>query len=196
MTERDELPEWPTGASSARSPLPIAPVPAAAAQRDLRGQRIIVGLPGTGWRADLRADSPVVQGSRTFVPVLTEHDWYRAEAEQTEVFAPLVPIERVWVELPADTEVAANDRRTAQLDAPPWRVPIPLLDGSRVTGRRVISVAAEKDERDLRAVTEPYRDQRHTTVVRVVAELDWYRWAWGGLVPKTREVDAELLWIE
>jgi len=64
----------------------------------LRGRRVIIGLPGHGWRGDLRADEKVVQGSRTYVPVMSEGEWYRAEAEQTEVFAPLVPVERVWVE--------------------------------------------------------------------------------------------------
>ena len=64
----------------------------------LRGRRVIVGVPGIGFRGDLRADDPVVQGGRTFVPVLTEQDYYRPELEQIEVFAPLVPIDRVWVE--------------------------------------------------------------------------------------------------
>jgi hypothetical protein len=40
-----------------------------------------------------------MQTSRTYVPVLAEHEWYRAESERTEVFAPLVPIERVWIEV-------------------------------------------------------------------------------------------------
>src|SRR6476659_6612379 len=79
------------------APGAIVPLPAGAAG-DLRGQRVIVGVPGLGFRNDLRGDEPVVQGSRTYVPVLPEQEWYRAESEQTEVFAPLVPIERVWVE--------------------------------------------------------------------------------------------------
>jgi hypothetical protein len=35
----------------------------------------------------------VVQGSRTYVPIIPEHEWYRAEADQVEVFAPLIPVE-------------------------------------------------------------------------------------------------------
>ena len=71
-----------------------------------------IGLPGLGWRGDLRADEKVVQGSRTYVPVMPEHEWYRAEAEQIEVFAPLVPVERVWVEETGMAGVgAAGDRR-------------------------------------------------------------------------------------
>ncbi|HEX5741527.1 MAG TPA: hypothetical protein VFY17_08255, partial [Pilimelia sp.] len=73
----------------------------AAGQRALRGHRVVTGLPGHGWRADLRADDPVVRGSRTYVPVLSEGEWYRAEAEGVEVLAPLVPVERVWVETTA-----------------------------------------------------------------------------------------------
>jgi hypothetical protein len=59
---------------------------------------VLIGVPGVGFRGDLRADNPVVQGGRTFAPVLTEHDYYRSELEQIEVFAPLVPIDRIWVE--------------------------------------------------------------------------------------------------
>ena len=70
-----------------------------------------IGLPGHGWRGDLRADEKVVQGSRTYVPVMPEAEWYRAEAEQTEVFAPLVPVERVWVEEYGMAGIDAGDRR-------------------------------------------------------------------------------------
>ena len=82
-------------------PRPIAPVPAAG-REDLRGRRVLVGHPGLGWRGDLRADAAVVQGARTYIPVLTEQEWYRAELEQMETFAPLVPVDRVWAELPTD----------------------------------------------------------------------------------------------
>src|ERR1700754_246009 len=85
-------PDW-----SAGFPRQFPPTPATMAGQ-LRGRRVLIGLPGHGWRADLRADEKVVQGSRTYVPVMPEAEWYRAEAEQTEVFAPLVPVERVWVE--------------------------------------------------------------------------------------------------
>src|SRR4051795_13558919 len=78
-------------------PRSIVPTPANMCG-NLRGRRVLIGLPGHGWRADLRADEKVVQASRTYVPVMVESEWYRAEAEQTEVFAPLVPIKRVWVE--------------------------------------------------------------------------------------------------
>src|SRR5690242_15746600 len=90
-------------------PRPIAPVPASMAG-ELRGRRVLIGLPGHGWRGDLRADEKVVQGSRTYVPVMPEGEWYRAEAEQTEVFAPLVPVERVWVEEFGISGTATTDR--------------------------------------------------------------------------------------
>ena len=87
-------------------PRPIEIVPATG-RVELRGRRVLVGLPGLGWRGDLRADERVVQGSRTYVPVIPEHEWYRAEAEQVEVFAPLVPVERVWVETVGEPAVGA-----------------------------------------------------------------------------------------
>jgi hypothetical protein len=66
----------------------------------------------------------VVQGSRTYVPVMVESEWYRAEAEQTEVFAPLVPIERVWVEefgIAGSLRPTRHTSRLVSLDEPPRR---------------------------------------------------------------------------
>src|SRR6185437_13763481 len=63
--QHDDLPDWDLDAI--RPPGAIEPVPASSAP-ELRGRRVIVGLPGLGWRSDLRADETVVQGSRTYVP--------------------------------------------------------------------------------------------------------------------------------
>jgi hypothetical protein len=187
-----------------RAPAPIVPKPAAAVG-DLRGRRLIVGLPGHGWRADLRGDAAVVQGSRTYVPVLTEHEWYRAEAEQIEVFAPLVPIERVWVELVGSTVDEEPPRdlisRLVSLDAPPPRRPVPAVEWEGLTGRRVVRAAAGPEDRgqerrDLRAVTEAYTSAGGEICVRVADELEWYRWAWTGQAARTMEVPVHLLWVE
>jgi hypothetical protein len=188
-----------------QAPGAIVPLPAAAAA-DLRGQRIIVGLPGLGFRNDLRGDEPVVQGSRTYVPALPEHDWYRAESEQTEVFAPLVPIERVWVETVWPAPVSGHGpydlvARLVSLDTPARRDPVPVRTVASVTGRRLVQVsgpdeAPAPDRRDLRAVTEPYSSAGGDICVRVARELDWYRWAWSGKPPKTLEVPLHLLWLE
>jgi hypothetical protein len=161
---------------------------------------VIVGVPGLGWRGELRADEPVVQGSRTYVPVLPEQEWYRAEAEQIEVFAPLVPIERVWLELsqPSTMDQVPRDlvSRLVSLDAPPRREPLPTRDVLGLTGRRVVRITENGEERDLRAVTEPYTSADGDICVRVSTELDWYRWAWSGQSPKTLEVPVHLLWAE
>jgi len=201
----DPLPDWDLGALASSPPAPIVPAPANGV-RDVRGRRVTIGLPGLGWRSDLRADGPVVQGSRTYVPVLTEHEWYRAEAEQIEVFAPLVAIERVWVEI---VSAALGDgptgrdlvSRLVSLDAPPRRDPVPAREAAALTGRRVVWVPAPenkggRDRRDLRAVTEPYSSADGDICVRVAEELDWYRWAWSGQSPKTVEIPVHLLWIE
>lgn len=182
-------------------PHPVLPTAAVAAGA-LRGQRVVIGLPGLGWRADLRADEKVVQGSRTYVPVMPEQEWYRAEAEQTEVFAPLVPVERVWVERVAESTPAepqpASDviSRLVSLDAPPGRRPVAVVDAGPVTGRRVVWLRDGRERRDLRAVTELHTNADGDICVRVAAELDWYRWAWSGRSPKTLEVPVHLLWVE
>jgi hypothetical protein len=165
---------------------------------------VIVGLPGLGWRADMRGDDRVVQGSRTFVPVLPEHEWYRAEAEQIEVFAPLMPIERVWVETvtstgpapEAPTRPADVVSRLVSLDAPPRRDPVAAVDVGVVTGRRVVQTSEGVERRDLRAVTELYSNAEGDISVRVATELEWYRWAWSGKSPRTLEVPVHLLWVE
>lgn len=182
-------------------PRPIAPVPATMSGQ-LRGRRVIIGLPGHGWRGDLRADEKVVQGSRTYVPVIPEAEWYRAEAEQTEVFAPLVPVERVWVEefgIAGATSMAGSSETSqlVSLDEPPRRAPIAALDAGAFTGRRVVQMLDDRDERrDLRAVTELHTNQEGAICARVTTELDWYRWGWSGRTPRTLEVVVHLLWIE
>src|SRR5262249_50642244 len=146
-SQHDDLPDWDMDAL--RPPAAIEPVPAVAT-RNLRGRRVIVGLPGLGWRADLRADESVVQGSRTYVPVLPEQEWYRAEVDQTEVFAPLVAIERVWVETIGeltlvDTEASVLTRLVS-LDNPPIQVPTPARAAWRLGGRRVVKIPSSDEK--------------------------------------------------
>jgi hypothetical protein len=188
-------PEW-----APEPPRPIVPTPASMTG-ELRGRRVIIGLPGHGWRSDLRADEKVVQGSRTYVPVMPEGEWYRAEAEQTEVFAPLVPMERVWVEeygLSGITTAGTDAlSRLVSLDEPPRRSPVPALDADSLAGRRVVQLREDGGERrNLRAVTELHTNDGGDICARVAAELDWYRWAWSGRMPRTLEIPVHLLWVE
>jgi hypothetical protein len=184
-----------------RPPRTIAPVPATG-RTDLRGRRVLVGQPGLGWRGDLRADAAVVQGSRTYVPVLTEQEWYRSEVEQLETFAPLVPVDRVWAEMLGENEPEDSARwkdlfaRLSSLDAPAHRQPISARVVVSLTGRRVVRVSPTGEQRDLRAVTEPYQNAISDICVRVCAELDWYRWGWTGQSPRSQEVPVYLLWVE
>ena len=191
--------QWEAAHWAVAVPAAIEPVPAAG-QRDLRGRRVLVGLPGVGWRGDLRGDAPVVQASRTYVPVVPEQEWYRAETEQIEVFAPLVPIERVWVEQPRDSIVDSGTRdlvsRLVSLDGPARREPVPSRDVAGLTGRRVVRMTERGEVRDLRAVTEPYSGVDGDICVRITTELEWYRWAWSGQPPATVEVPVHLLWAE
>ena len=195
-------PNWSLPVQPATPPS-IVPVPAAG-RTDLRGARLLIGVPGLGWRGDLRGDAAVVQASRTYVPVLPEQEWYRAEAEQIEVFAPLVPIDRVWVETVAAADPTSPNAlsigdvfsRLVSLDGPPRRVPVAVRDMPAVAGRRVVLADASRAQRDLRAVTEVYQSIDGDVCVRVCSELEWYRWAWNGQLPRTREVPIYLLWAE
>ncbi|WP_434741982.1 hypothetical protein [Micromonospora sp. SH-82] len=190
-----EQPDW-----APRTPKSIEVVPATD-RVDLRGKRVSIGLPGLGWRSDLRADERVVQSSRTYVPVIPEHEWYRAESEQIEVFAPLVPVERVWVETVSAAPTVADifgdsGIRLVSLDAPTHHAPTPVFEADSVVGRRVVHVDGSTENRDLRAVTESYSGTDGDICVRVTPELEWYRWAWRGQPPNTLEVPVHLLWIE
>lgn len=159
---------------------------------DVRGHRVVVGRPGLGWRRDLRADSTVVQDGRTLVPVLTEHDWYRAEAEDVDVFAPLVPISRVWIEVP--TPAVRVDHA-----GPETRWPVPVDEKASVTGGRIVCLAPGPTpgfDRGLRAVSELRQSAGGRTTLLVMDELDWYRWAWTGRMPKALEVSADNAWVE
>jgi hypothetical protein len=187
-----DQPDW-----APQPPCPIEIVPAAG-HVELRGRRVLVGLPGLGWRADLRADEAVVQNSRTYVPVIPEHEWYRAESDQVEVFAPLVPVERVWVEtVGRRTEPSTvTGLRLVSLDAPAHRAPTPVFEADAVTGRRVVHMVGSFEHRDLRAVTETYSGTDGDICVRVTPEVEWYRWAWRGQSPTTLEVPVHMLWVE
>ncbi|MBQ1024443.1 hypothetical protein [Micromonospora sp. C95] len=187
-----DQPDW-----APQPPRPIEIVPAAGSV-ELRGRRVIVGLPGLGWRADLRADERVVQNSRTYVPVIPEHEWYRAESDQVEVFAPLVPVERVWVETvgPATGPTTDGRLRLVSLDAPAHPAPTPVFEADSVTGRRVVHMVGAVEHRDLRAVTETYSGAEGDICVRVTPEMEWYRWAWRGQSPTTLEVPVHVLWVE
>jgi hypothetical protein len=153
---------------------------------------VVIGVPGVGFRGDLRADDPVVQGSRTFVPVLTEQEYYRAELHHVEAFAVLVPVDRVWVEEPA--EVPAESLQP--LDAPPVRWARPAISGEPILGRRVVRRVPDGFVRDLRAVSDAHTSHAGGTSVLICAESEWYAWALDGSTPITLAVSIQDLWIE
>jgi hypothetical protein len=170
-------------------PEPIVAVPAVGLA-ELRGRRVVVGVPGIGFRDGLRADNSVIQSGRICVPVLTEQDFYRAELEQLEMFSTLVPINRVWVE-----QIATAQPDASALDRPAVRLPVPVVSAQSVLGSRLIQAVPDGYARDLRATTDIYvRDGR--LVMRVCSEIEWYRWALHGSVPSTLEIAADLLWRE
>ena len=202
MTEAD-FARW--AAQWRTPPAPIVPVPALTVDGSggtLRGARVLIGLPGHGWRGEMRADALVRQGARTFVPVLPEADWYRAERDRVEVVAALVPVERVWVETlsTADTTTEliplTETLSLVSLDSPPTRLALPLETAYHLTGRRLVHTGQQGESRGLRAASEAHRDQQGLAMVRAVTEADWYRWAATGQAPATRALLINELWLE
>jgi hypothetical protein len=176
-----------------RHPAPIVAV-AAINLTDLRGRRAIVGVPGMGFRPDLRADNPVPQHGGLMVPILSEQDFYRAEIEQMETFAVLVPIERVWIEQVQGVGDMAGDLPT--IDHPRVREPVCALGAPSLLGLRVVQEVPDGHIRDLRAVTDVYDNITIGLAARVCGEAEWYRWAVHGTVPSTTEILASQLWLE
>jgi hypothetical protein len=175
------------------SPPPVVPVQATAFPQ-LRGRRVIVGVPGVGFRGDLRADDPVVQHGRTHVPVLAESEYYHAEAKGIEVFATLVPIDRVWVEsVTHDANVCAA---TTPLDAPAMRRPVPTLTQTGTLGARIVRSVPDGWVRNIRAVTDVFTNGAGDQLIRTCDEIAWYIWALTGEVPVTDELPAMSLWLE
>ena len=183
------------------APAPVMPVPAAQAG-PLRGRRVVTGGAAHGWRYDLRADDAVERDGRQLVPVLAEYEYYRAELDHVEVFAPLVPAGQVWVErIAAGTaEPAAGAEnllaRLVTLDTPPVRHPVPAREIADITGRRVVVVSPSRERRDLRATSQFYENGDHTICIRVCPEPDWYRWAFTGAPARSVEVPVYLVWAE
>jgi len=202
MTEAD-FARW--AAQWHTPPAPIVPVPAitvVASGGTLRGARVLIGLPGHGWRGEMRADALVRQGARSRVPVLSEADWYRAERDRIEVMAALVPIDRVWVETlstadaSTDAPSPADAPQLVSLDSPPTRPAAPTDGSTQLFGRRLVHTGPEGETRSLRAVTEAHRGQDGVRQIRVASEADWYGWAATGKAPATRALPVNELWLE
>jgi hypothetical protein len=174
-------------------PEPVIPVPASMFSR-LRGRRVVVGIPGVGFRGDLRSDDPVANKGRTYVPVLSEHDYYRSESQGIETFATLVPIERTWVETVASLPFSRAEMTA--LDAPPPRIPVPLSLGPHGLGARVVHKVADGFVRDLRTVTGAYGGPESNEYVRICGEAEWYLWILSGDAPRSEEVPVTSLWLE
>lgn len=198
MTEAD-FARW--AAQWRTPPAAIVPVPAInviTSGGTLRGARVLIGVPGHGWRDAMRADDVVRQGARTVVPVLAESEWYKAEREQVEVVAALVPIERVWVETIHTAPEGSRLDAVAlvSLDGPPNRHARPAEGAGQLTGRRLVHTGEEGETRGLRAVTEAHQGEDGLPHVRVAAEADWYGWAATGRPPATRALPVNELWLE
>lgn len=172
-------------------PPPIVAVPASTFA-DLRGRRVIVGGTGGVFRTDLRADNAIVQRGRTLVPVLAEHDYYRAELQQVHVFAALVPLDQVWVE---DPRTAIHQSDIPQ-SGPPARLPIEVRHAGPIIGRRIVRAVPDGYVRDLRATSEVSQDPSGRELVQTSAESDWYAWGFTGRQAPSEPAEAECLWVE
>jgi hypothetical protein len=181
---------WPLTPSETK--LPRATIFVQASEiADPRGMRAVVGSHTYGWRRDLRCDRPLIRGGKSYVPILTEHDWYRAESERTEVFAPLIPIDRVWISTTGDP--ADSDR-----NGPSVANPVRAVQAARICGLRIIYMPQSGtaiEERDLRATSEPHQDATGTVILAAL-EYEWYQWAWSGKIAQARRINVGDVWVE
>ena len=132
-------PDW-----APEPPRPIVPTPATMGGQ-LRGRGCSSACPGHGWRGDLRADEKVVQGSRTYVPVMPEA---RVVPRRSRADRGLRPAGAGRAGLGRGVRgwraVGAARRR----DRPGWcpwtsrraATRSPRLDADALTGRRVVQL--------------------------------------------------------
>lgn len=181
-------------------PPPLVPRPAVKCF-DMRGTRVIVGLPGAGWQYDLRADDPVMRKGQLVVPVLAEGDYYRAQDENTEALAALYPADQVWVETRAESHEDATVgrhlfERLVDVDQPQPRRPVPASEVHGLTGRRVWHWVGGRFAEDVRCVSEAYENDDGDIGVRLCGEREWYRWTRTGTMPATSEALIHLVWVQ
>lgn len=181
-------------------PPPLVPV-SAVRSFDMRGSRVVIGNPGQGWRADLRADDPLMREGKLLVPVLPESDFYHSEDEGVEAMAALHPADSVWVERPdseAERKTAPRHlfERLVDAELPPTRYPVPASEMHGLTGRRMWYWRAGEFVYDMRCACEAYENSEGDIAVNLCSERDWYRWARTGTAPIMTPALIHLVWAE
>ncbi|THV41315.1 hypothetical protein [Glycomyces buryatensis] len=178
----------------------LVPVPAKRVL-DIHSARVVCGVPGVGWRFDLRADDPITRDGMMLVPLITEADYYRAVDGDGDAFASLVPADDVWVQQrepnpdPIIPPPGYLIDRLTDPDKPPIRGPVPASDSPVLIGRRVWYWTNEGYRDDFRCVSEPFEIDGDFCV-RVVEEAAWYRWSRTGHLPKPHDAFIHHLWTQ
>lgn len=89
-----------------------------------------------------------------------------------------------------------TEKRYPYFGIPPARPPRPAADEPALRGKRVILSTPEGFVYDIRAVSQPYRDQEDDDVVDVVTEEDYYRWMLLHESPQSTSYPKHLVWVE
>ena len=170
-----------------RPPL-LLPVPAAEAG-PLAGRRVVIHDPECGvWRYDLRALSEPYRGSECDVVLLcSEHDWYRAQREDTLVTAGWpADLDDVWIEQPVPDAGTATqpDQSDIPLDAgrarrlvddltrPPVRRLRPATGAAALVGARAVVLTPTGPRWDQRVIGNPRRATYPPEVLNLTRGFD------------------------
>jgi len=95
---------------------------------------------------------------------------------------------------PVYPEVAANGDLVVPVRPPEARLSVAVADyDGLVTGQRVVVLQPSEWVFDLRAISEPYKDERGRVVVDVATEVDYYR---DGLCAPSTVINAAIVFVE
>lgn len=196
-------------------PPPAIPMPAVHMPPDLHGERAILADPGIGTICDLRVLGTIRHdASEPSVAVVPELDYWRTKIQpEHPVYPRHVPLARLYIEhrLPYEPPAAgelpppppqASDaaqllRRLApQADQPGARIPIPARSAGSLHGRRIIQTNPMGWAWDLRAISEPYENDKHDIVVNLTSAHEYYAWILTGRDPDPIPIGIWLLWTE
>ncbi|MCW8383949.1 hypothetical protein [Streptomyces justiciae] len=196
-------------------PPPAIPMPAVHMPPDLHGERAIISDPDVGTLYDVRVLGSVHRDAAgAWANIVPELEYWRAKIHpERPIYPRRVPLEHVYIEhrlpyeapeagqLPppppdASTPAYLLRRLAPSPDQPGARTPVPARAVGNLHGRRIIQTNPMGFSWDLRAISEPYENDKHDIVVNLTSAHEYYTWLLTGAHPNPVPIGIWLLWTE
>lgn len=193
-------------------PASVAYVPAATVPSCI-GMRVILAL-GNGWRENLRAASnaQLDEEGQLGLELLPEHDWHLRsifpDYDPLRIFAPMETLRVEVLVGSSNTRSEVHEAEQPISLTATWLLRVdacvdnslPLKPPRRprevpwLPGHRLVLAGPEGFTRDVRATSEPFRDEAGEVVVSYLSEAAWYQWQ--HRKAKTQFHRVEYVWVE